>query len=147
MEEVIDDGLDPSRPRERRRKLLPWWIRFFCWVFMIFGVLAFFCLLLGFTSFKPALGFYGFESTEPFSAIGLAVIFVGILKGFAAYGLWFEKDYAVKIGKADAYIGILMCILAMTMPSLTGVEGGFTFRLELLLLIPFLIKLSRIFTA
>lgn len=128
----------------RRRKLLPWWIQLFCWLFMLFGVLALVCLILGFTNIKPDLAFYGFETNEPFSLIGLMVISIGFLKGITAFALWFEKDFAIKIGKVDAIIGILLCIASMLI--LPFVQDGsiITIRLELALLIPYLIKLNKV---
>jgi hypothetical protein len=130
--------------KKRRRKMLPWWIKIFCWIFMLFGLLSFVCLILGFTNIKPALAFYGFETNEPFSLNGLLVISVGLLKGVAAFALWFEKDYAIKIGKIDAIIGIALCIISMVV--LPFIQDGFNLiiRLELALLIPFLIKLNKI---
>jgi len=129
---------------ERRRKLLPWWIKVFCWIFMLFGFMAVVCLMLGFTDIKPNLAFYGFETNEPFSPLGLLVVSIGVLKGFTAFSLWFEKDYAIKLGKIDAIIGIVLCLISMIV--LPFFQNGFniTFRLELALLIPFLIKLKRI---
>ncbi|MGS2727149.1 hypothetical protein ACU8DI_11120 [Psychroserpens sp. BH13MA-6] len=130
--------------KTRRRKMLPWWIKIFCWIFMLFGILSFVCLILGFTNVKPALAFYGFETNEPFSLNGLIVIAIGILKGITAFGLWFEKDFAVKIGKIDAIIGIALCGISMLV--LPFLQEGFniTIRLELLLLIPYLFKLNKI---
>ncbi|MCF7569450.1 hypothetical protein L3X37_13935 [Sabulilitoribacter arenilitoris] len=133
-----------ERIKKRRRKLLPWWIKIFCWIFMFFGIMAFICLILGFTNIKPSLSFYGFESNEPFSLIGLLVISIGILKGITAFALWFEKDFAIKIGKIDAIVGIVLSIISMLV--LPFLKEGFsiTIRLELALLIPFLIKLNKI---
>jgi len=130
--------------KKRRRKILPWWIKIFCWIFMLFGLLSFVCLILGFTNIKPDLAFYGFETNEPFSLYGLIVISIGLLKGVTAFALWFEKDFAIKIGKIDAIIGIALCVISMVV--LPFIQDGFniTLRLELVLLIPFLIKLNKI---
>ena len=128
----------------RRRKLLPWWIKIFCWFFMFFGLMSLVCLILGFTNIKPALALYGFETNEPFSINGIIIISVGLLKGITAFALWFEKDFAIKIGKIDAIIGIVLCVISMLV--LPFLQDGFniTIRLELALLIPFLIKLNKI---
>ena len=129
---------------KRRRKLLPWWIKVFCWIFMFFGLMSFICLILGFTNIKPALAFYGFETNEPFSLTGLIVISVGLLKGITAFALWFEKDFAIKIGKIDAILGIMLCIVSMLAIPFLQETFSITLRLELALLIPFLIKLNKI---
>ena len=130
--------------KKRRRKLLPWWIKVFCWIFMLFGLLSFVCLILGFTNIKPSLAFYGFETNEPFSLYGLVVISVGLLKGITAFALWFEKDFAIKIGKVDAIIGIVLCVISMLVLPFLHDEFKITIRLELALLIPYLIKLNKI---
>jgi uncharacterized BrkB/YihY/UPF0761 family membrane protein len=141
---INENSFDEFETNKRRRKLLPWWIKVFCWIFMIFGLLAFVCLLLGFTNIKPSLAFYGFETNEPFSVIGMLVITVGILKGITAFSLWFEKNFAIKLGKIDAIVGIIICVISMLI--LPYLNDGFNFqiRLELALLIPFLLKLNKI---
>lgn len=146
MEEsdIEDSNFKEFEYTERRRKLLPWWIKVFCWIFMLFGVLSVVCLVLGFTNIKPDLAFYGFETNEPFSLLGLLVISIGILKGIAAFSLWFEKDNAIKIGKIDAIVGIVLCVISMLILPFLQESSNITLRLELALLIPFLIKLNRI---
>lgn len=127
-----------------RRSLLPWWIKIFCWFFMLFGALATICLFLGFTNIKPALALYGFETNEPFSLIGILVIGLGIFKGITAYALWFEKDNAITLGKICAILGIVICGISMLiLPFLLEITT-IQIRLELVLLIPFLITLNRI---
>ncbi len=128
----------------RRRKLLPWWIKVFCWIFMFTGLMGVVCLIVALFGVKPALSMYGFETNEPFSLIGMMVIFIFILKGVAAFFLWFEKDLAIKIGRIDALIGIVLCCASMFI--LPFFQDGFniSLRLELALLIPYLIKLNKI---
>ncbi len=147
MEETILDEIkleDVVKENNRRRQLLPWWIKIGCWFFMLFGVMAFVCLFLGFANIQTSLAFYDFETTDPISFNGLLIIFVGLFKGITAYALWFEKDFAIKIGKIDAIIGIVLCTVSMLV--LPFLKDGFyiTFRLELALLIPFLLKMNKI---
>ncbi|MEP5253802.1 MAG: hypothetical protein ABJQ39_02005 [Winogradskyella arenosi] len=142
--QIIDNSTEEFDDNTRRRALLPWWIKVFCWFFMLFGLMAFVCFFLGFTSIKPALALYGFESYEPFSAYGLIVIIVGVFKGITAFSLWFEKNYAITLGKIDALIGILICGISMLV--LPFITAGITIqiRLELVVLIPYLWKLNKI---
>lgn len=141
---MTEESIPQTKYYQRRRELLPWWIKTFSWLFLLTGVLSLISLLLGFTHFKPDLAIYGFESNEPFSLFGLMVISIGLLKGYTAYSLLFGKDYAILIGKVDAIIGIILT--SITMIALPFLQDGFrvTFRFELLLLIPFLIKLKGI---
>jgi hypothetical protein len=126
----------------RRRKLLPLWIKIFIWIFIVLGafaVLGFIGgLLLG--NFQASL--YGLETSQASSPTGLFIFFLFALKGLAAIGLWTEKDWAVNVAFADAVIGITVCIAVMFVPSLQPTPN-FTFRFELVLLVPFLIKLLK----
>lgn len=144
QEETTKSVFEEFDTNKRRRALLPWWIKMFCWIFMLFGIMAFVSLLLGFTNIKPALAFYGFESNEPFSLDGMIVISVGIFKGITAFSLWFEKDFAIKFGKIDAMIGIVLCAIAMLVIPFLGDGFHLELRLELALLIPYLLKLTKI---
>jgi len=147
MEETkpIENTFQEIEPNnKRRRDLLPWWMKVFCWLFMLFGIASVVALFMGLTDNNIELSFYGFKSNEPFSLNGLIVIGVGIIKGFAAYSLWFEKDYAMKVAKIDALLGIALCVAAMLI--IPFFKNGFhiSIRLELFLLAPYLFKLNTI---
>ncbi|HWI92961.1 MAG TPA: hypothetical protein VNT20_16905 [Flavisolibacter sp.] len=127
-----------------RKKLLPVWIKVFIWLFMIAGPFILFAFLIGvFTTLHYNSSIYGLESNEPLSPIGLFIFFVFLLKGIVAYGLWTEKDWAVNLGIVDAILGIAACFAVMVVPALKPAPA-FTFRLELLLLVPYLVKLLKI---
>ncbi len=151
--QVLDDAFQEIK--ERRRKLLPWWIRFFTWVYMIFGVIAPLGLIAGIAGWQFNLSIYGLSTVQPLSIIGLVIICLFILNGLAAFGLWLEKDWAILYAKAAGYTGIVVCIFTMfIMPSLFPphdnsiyfVNGStsISIRLELALLTPFVIRLSKI---
>ena len=127
-----------------RRQLLPWWMKFFCWLFMIFGVAAIGCLLLGLFGIPENLSLYGFESNQQFSLTGIIILVVAIFKGITAFSLWFEKDYAIILGTIDAITGIILCVVFMTVLPLAIANFHATIRLELILLIPYIIKLNKI---
>lgn len=137
-ESDVIDSFATKAAQLRRRDLLPWWIKTFTWIFIITGgiaVLSFVAALFG-VSFQMA--FYGLETSDPQSLTGIFLIAVFLLKGFTAFGLWTEKDWAVIVGLIDASIGIAICFAVMFF--IVDREGGFSFRAELLLLIPFLLK-------
>lgn len=144
-ENILDNNnFEPHNQLSRRRSLLPWWIKVFCWLFMPFGLLAIVCLFLGLLGLQPELSFYGFRTYEPLSFTGLLIIAVGVLKGITAFALWFEKDFAIKIGKADAIIGIVLSSLSMVVLPFLSAHANIQIRLELLVLIPYFIKLHKI---
>ena len=72
--------------------------------------------------------------------------FLFMLKGFAAFSLWMEKDLAINLAIADAILGIVVCGAVMfIIPFLAeNLSYKFSFRLELALLIPYLLKLQKI---
>lgn len=128
----------------RRRKLLPWWIRFFSWVFMIFGGLGILTYSIALFGFNINLSIYGLVSNEPLSLIGLMIISIILLKGWAGFALFFEKDNGPLIGKIAGLVGLFICIASMVF--LPFQQGNFTYniRIEILFLLPFLIRLNRI---
>lgn len=144
MEEQVDILRQFETIKINRRQILPWWMKIFCWIFMLFGVLAIGCLILGLFGYTASLAFYGFESNEPLSLTGLLVIIVMVFKGFTAFSLWFEKDYAITLGKIDAIVGIVLCVVYMAVLPFFIETFNITFRLELALLIPYLMRLNKI---
>lgn len=142
-EQSILDPLIEENTIERK-KLLPVWIKVFIWLFMIAGPFVLLAFLIGmFTSLHYSSSIYGLENNDPSSPVGLFIFFVFLLKGIVAYGLWTEKDWAVNLGITDAILGIGACLGVMFIPTLKQTPG-FTFRLELLILIPYLVKLLKI---
>ncbi len=146
MEEILDLNQD-LQPTFRRRKLLPLWIKIFIWIFMVLGVLtpiSFIFSLLGNGIYQSSI--YGIYIFEPLSIIGLGMISIFLLKGIAAFGLWTEKDWAIILGILDAIIGITICTFVMLVYPFFFQGQGFkiNLRIELLFLIPFLIKLINI---
>ncbi|TDW52196.1 hypothetical protein EV144_101884 [Flavobacterium sp. 270] len=135
-----------DKPLIIRRKLLPWWMKTFCWIFMILSIVAIGGLLS--TPFFPNfhLSIYGFETNTPISGIGIFIIAIMIFKGYAAYSLWFEKENAINIGKIDAILGIVICVASMFFaPLASGPENNILpLRLEILLLVPYYWKLNKI---
>ena len=110
---------------------------------MIAGPFVLLAFIVGLFSVRFDSAIYGLESQAPLSAIGLFIFMIFILKAIVAYGLWTEKDWAVNLGIIDATIGIIVCSLAMTVPSITP-SSRFTFRAELIVLIPYLVTLLKL---
>lgn len=127
-----------------RRKLLPGWIKVFCWIFMALGTASIGCLIFGAFGKKADVSLYGFKTNEPLSLIGIFIILTMLLKGFSAYALWFEKNYAIKLGKIDAILGVVICGASMLIIPFLEENSNVVFRLEIALLIPYFIKLKKI---
>jgi hypothetical protein len=72
------------------------------------------------------------------------IVAIMAFKGFAAYSLWFEKANAISIGKIDAVLGVVICIVSMFVLPFVTSDGHFSLRLEIILLIPYYRKLDKI---
>ena len=131
----------------KRKKLLPWWIKAFAWLFLAFGAFAFFGIVCSLFGYNYQISLYGLDTKEPLSLIGVSVILLFLIKGVTAYGLLMETDWAITIGLIDAITGIVICCLLMIYALSPSAHMKFTFRLELLLLIPYLIRLRKIKSA
>jgi hypothetical protein len=131
---------------KRRRALLPTWIKVFAWIFMIMGALVPIVFIIGLLGGNAQLSLYGLETNNPLSPLGIFLVFLFMLKGFAAFSLWMEKDLAINLAIADAILGIVVCGAVMfIIPFLAqNLSYKFSFRLELALLIPYLLKLQKI---
>lgn len=142
-EQHLLDDLSPGN-KIKRWKLLPWWIKVFVWIFLVFGILAMPLFIYGLLGYHYELSLYGLETNNPLSPIGLLLTAIFVLKGIVSYSLWYEKDWALTLGIIDAIAGILICILSMLLPLILDNGGVINYRLELLILIPYLIKLFNL---
>ena len=57
--EILDSNLG-EKPTIRRRKLLPWWIKIFLWLFLITGAISPIGLIFGVLGNNFQLALYGF---------------------------------------------------------------------------------------
>jgi hypothetical protein len=143
-ENLLDDVATENLRSVRRRALLPWWIQVFMWIFMIMGALSIPNFVAGLLGFHAELSLYGLESHDAVSFTGIVITILFFIKGLVAYGLWAEKDWAINLGYVDAILGILFCLYMMLGLRYFHPDTAFTFRLELLLLVPYLIKLRQL---
>lgn len=125
-----------------RKVLIPLWIKIFAWIFIVFGLITPIALIGGIIMHNFALSLYGLEANTPYSLIGAFVTALFILKGIVAFGILKREDWAIYFGIIDAVLGIIICIVIMIYPVNTNTQ--FTFRLELVALIPYLIVLLKI---
>jgi hypothetical protein len=132
---------------KKRKTLIPWWVRFFIWIFLFFGTIVPFGLIFGILGYKFQLSIYGLQTNEPISLIGISIIVIFLFKGITSYSLLKQKVWAVTLGIIDAIIGISICSFIMIYPFISPDSGlNSTFSIELLLLIPYLLKMVKIKT-
>lgn len=126
-----------------RKSLLPWWVKIFTWIFLImgFGVLISFLTSLG--GMSVDLSLYGLRaSTRPLTMTSGILVALYLLKAAIAMCLLTERDWAIKLGIADAVAGIICCTFVMIYPLINS--SGFSFRGELIVLIPYLRWLIKV---
>lgn len=131
---ILDDIVQRMN-KVRRKDLLPWWIKVFSWIFLVFGALGIIGIVCGILGYQMVLSFHGLSTKDPFSMDGIVIIGLLLFKALVSYGLLWEKSWAVIAGIIDAILGILICMLMLYYSS---------YRLELVFLIPYLIRLLKI---
>lgn len=138
--QILDYNTSPSE--KRRRDLLPNWIKFFTWMFMIFGVLTPLVFLLGILGSTFNMSLYGLQTMYVYSPLGIALLLLYVFKGIVAYSLWTERDWAVMLALIDGAIGIVICfIISFVLPFYTD---GWNIRLELVALVPYFMTMMKI---
>ena len=128
---------------QKRKKLVPLWIKVFGWLFIVMGATAPFgyayTVLTKTESGFMLLGLEATGATLSFTGVFLMVVFLSL--GVSAYGLLFGKSWGVKACLFTGYIGVCIAVYSMVSGLL---KGGMEIRLELLIQIPYLIKLHKI---
>ena len=144
-EQLLDEEIIKVPYKNRRRNLLPWWIKVFALIFLLFGALMPVAIIFAFLGKPYGMSIYGLSSSYPFSFEWLLILAIFLMKGVLSLGLLTEKDWAIDLGIIDAYFGIFICAAVMIIPIFAFFQGlNLNFRLELVLLIPFLIRLKKI---
>lgn len=131
---------------KRRRKLLPWWIKIFVWIFLLTTFAIPVGIIFGILGYPFQISLYGLQTNEPLSFIGIGLMSLFLLKGITSYGLWMEKTWVIAMGIVDGFIGILICLFIMFLYPIFEQKNAssISFRLELLVLIPYLYWLFTI---
>ena len=141
--ELIEQAAENAIKVSRKRKMLPWWVIGCVWLFLVFSALMPVAVILGILHYNFQLSLLGFATNEPLSATGLCLMLVFIFKGITAYGLWTEKNWAVRLAQIDAIASIVICCLAMIY-SMIGPAHSFNLRLEFIVIIPYYLKMKNI---
>ena len=128
----------------KRRSLLPWWIKIFCWIYMVVATGFIFDLLIYLFGGKEIKTVFSSVIVYAFTFGGFSVIVLVFLNGFAAWTLWTGKRFAITAAIIGAWLQIAACLVSMFI--LLFIKSGqkFIFRFELILLIPYLVKLHKI---
>ena len=132
---------------KRRRDLIPIWMKPFIFLFLAFGAFGIYGIIKNIMGIESSSSLYGLESTTFFSFLGVFLKSIFFFKAITSYGLWMEKDWAIKLGIIDAVFGIIVCIVVMVVLPFVNYEDGtnkLNIRFEFFLLIPYLYQLIKI---
>jgi hypothetical protein len=127
----------------KNTRILPWWIKAFSWLFLLIGGCSAILLILCLFGLQYELSLYGLAANGTLSFTGLLISVLFILKGIVAFGLLTHKQWANMLAIIDAVTGIVICIVVMILPLFYSDGVGFSLRLELALLIPYLLYFTR----
>lgn len=131
---------------KRRRDLIPIWMKPFIFLFLLFGALGIYGIVKNTMGIASSSSLYGLESFTVFSLLGVFLKGIFFFKALTSFGLWMEKDWAVKFGIIDAVFGIVVCIMVMVVLPFVDFKDGINelnIRFELFLLVPYLYQLLK----
>jgi len=132
-----------SAPKlQRRRKLLPWWVLAFTWLFIVTSAIIPVGIIIGLLGYDFSLALLGLSTTQPLSLIGAVVMLLFLVKGITGLALWTEKTWAVRLAKVDAVTSIAVCFGVMAYALFEN--KSFSFRLELIVLLFYYFKMAKI---
>lgn len=147
MQTNLNQNSTNSKTIKRRRELIPIWMKPFILLFLIFGILGIYGIGKNIMGLSSSSTIYGLESFTVFSLLGVFLTTIMFFKAITSFGLWMEKDWAVKFGIIDAVFGIIVCIVVMTVLPFVDFKDGINelnIRFEIFLLIPYLYQLLKI---
>lgn len=147
MEPIQTDKLTQfvEESKKKREELLPWWLTPFMWICIALIALSTLRTSIGVGGFYFGLNLYGLSTDYALSMIGIVIIALFLLKAITLYGFVKQKYWAVQSGITDAIAGILVCLYTAILPLIIpGADVGF--RLEFIVLIPYLITMLKIQT-
>ncbi|MGC4040004.1 MAG: hypothetical protein QM710_04250 [Flavobacterium sp.] len=142
----MSDTLKKNRFVQRRRNIIPVFLKPFMVLFVLFGLFGIYGITRNAMGIESESSLYGLEATTFFSALGAFIKAMIFFKAYVSVMLWMEKDHAVRLGIIDAVFGIIVCVCVMfVLPFVEVVDGKnrINLRFEILLLIPYLIVLLK----
>jgi hypothetical protein len=137
-----------SAQEQYRKLLLPKWVRFFCWIFLVAGVLTPVLPIVGlFSAMQAKFSLFGWEHYgSPLDLYSLLVTAYFVSSGIAAFGLLWGKRWGWAAGMTVGILGLTLALGYMVAhpPWVATQDGyGFRFRLEPFFQIPFIVVLWR----
>ena len=117
----------------KRKEILPAWIRFFSWFFLLMAITPVFYvagLVWGFTYNITAFGLIAKE-TNSYSPLATYLVAILTFSAVVAYGILWGKSWAIRLGMVYGIIALVTSFYSIASP-----DGAYL-DLSLLFLIPF----------
>ncbi len=90
-----------------RRDMLPWWLTWMCWPFLIYLVVP----VVPFFGVEVTYNWFGLSYTgSPLAPGALFLLAVMFLHGLAAFGLLWGKSWGLSAGFAAAVVGLAISL-------------------------------------
>lgn len=126
-----------------RKKLVPMWIKVFGWLFILFGVVIPFTVVYSAINGAPVnFAMFGLSAhgsiTSPMSVF-LILLFIAL--AVSAYGLLFGRAWGLMLCLVLGYVSLAICVTTTVVTLVTS--AGINIRLEIIVLIPYLIRLHK----
>ncbi|WP_235299701.1 hypothetical protein [Portibacter marinus] len=124
---------------------IPAWMKFFSYLFILFGSLIPIVLAQNLMGYKTALSIYGINSDSLFNPIGAFIAFLFALKLVVGFAIIKRLKWAFNLGIVDACLGLIVCLLNLGIYDLILDKSNINInlRLEIFVLVPFLIYLLK----
>ena len=125
-----------------RKEILPKWIRFFSWIYllMFLAPVVFLFGLIGSSEVNFTIFGLSYEGTTSLHPIAFIITLIATLSATVAYGILWGRDWAPLLGIIYGVIGLITCGISLYLH--LGIES-FYIPLEPILLIPFIIILYQ----
>lgn len=126
----------------KRKEILPKWIRFFAWIFLIFALVPLLFLVGLFVEGNYSLTVFGlnYEGTNTRHPAAFYIAGVLSMASAVSYGILWGKNWAITLGITYSYIS-LATIIYVVVASVS--RGSIYIPLEPILMIPFLVILMK----
>lgn len=140
---VVADISGNAESAVTRKTLIPLWIKVFGWIFMVMGAVIPLLTIVAAVLGQPAsYEIFGLKYRgSPFHPMALVISAIFLSLALSAYGLLFGKSWGLNACLFTGYGGAAIC-LGTTVYSVS--QGSLNLRLELLVHVPYLMKLHKI---
>lgn len=141
---VVEEPSVATKASTHRKKLIPLWIKIFGWIIMVMGAAASSLAIIMAVLDEPVTyEIFGLSyDGSPLHPMALLIPAIILSLAISAYGLVFGRSWGLNACLVTGYGGVVICLGTMVYSVVS--HGSLTIRLELLIQLPYLLKLHKI---